>query len=280
MTGLTGLLMTTALLGLGQTPEPVFEKLGPPVMVRELFINAVTHGPDGVDVAWGLLNVKGRSHLALVGVRLDTGKTILHDLSQYGSSSSCVFGGADGNVYAYCGNPAHFFRMEAATGKLVDLGVPVAKSNYFNGEFIAGDGKAYIGTYPTTALAWVDTNTGEIGSLGRVSDDAKECYALSTAVADDGMIYAAAGLHHPELWALDPRTGQKRQLLPEKFATLQGTPQVWRAADGQVYAYANGVSFRCQPDAVEQMASPPKAVPNPRPRSGPWSGAILAETAP
>jgi len=279
MTGLAHVLMTTLLVGMGQPAEPVFEKLGPPVRIKELPLAAVTHDPDGVDLAWGLLNVKGHSETKLVGVRLDNGATVIHDLSPYGASSSAVFPGADGHVYCYVGNPAHFFRVEAASRRLVDLGVPVKDSYYYNGEFRAKDGKAYIGTYPTTALAWVDTNTGEIGSLGRMSDDEKECYALSTAVADDGMIYTAVGLHHMELWAYNPQTREKRQILPAQFTALQGIPTVWLGVDGKVYGQAKDSKFLCQPDGIE-MATPPATFYWPRPTSGDWTvGGINAHGA-
>lgn len=251
--------------------EPVFEKLGPPVRIKALPVGAVTRDPAGYHVAWGLLNVRGHREIALIGARLDNGQTVSHDLSRYGSSTGVVFAGADGNVYVYCGSPAHFFRYDAAAGKVVDLGVPAEPAHYFSAQHVDRNGKAYIGTYPTTSLVWCDTRTGEIGSFGRLSDDPRECYALYTAVADDGMIYSGVGLHHMELWALDPATGRKQQILPETLTSKQGTPTVWTAADGKVYGQGGGVSFLCKPDGIEVLQEAPARPPSPRPMAGEWN---------
>ncbi|NUP99930.1 MAG: PQQ-like beta-propeller repeat protein [Armatimonadetes bacterium] len=249
--------------------EPVFENLGQPVIDRSLNIGAVTRGPDGCDTAWGIENVRGKAQQALVGVRLDTGEVVRHDLSRYGASTSCIFGGRDGNAYLYLGSPAHFLRYRAASGEIEDLGVPAKPSSYFNGPHLAPDGIAYLGTYPTTSLVWVNTATGEQGSYGRMSDDARQSYALSTAVAADGMIYVGVGLHHLELWALNPATREKKQILPPELTAKQGNPTVFRGADGQVYGRGGGLTFRCYPDRIEEAAAP-AAAPQPRPASEGW----------
>lgn len=264
------IMALTALVGLGQVPEMQFEKLGTPIVIRELGLAAVTHDPDGYDVAWGMRNVAGAGDQALVGIRLDNGETIVHDVAKYGASKTTAIPGADGNVYVYTGNPAHFLRCDAKTREVADLGVPVKQANYFGAYAMSPANVAYIGSYPATALAWVDTKTGEIGGIDRVAEDSKEQYIISCAVADDGWVYCGVGLHHMELWAVNPQTKEKKQILPEKLLAFQGNPTVWTADDGKVYGRAKDTTFQCSPAGVAEMEAP-AARPRRPLKSGDWT---------
>lgn len=277
MSATATIIALTTLLGLGQVPDLKFEKLGIPIIIRDLAINAVTHDPDGYDLAWGMRNVTGGGEQALVGIRLDTGDTVSFDVIKYGTSRTAAIPGADGAVYVYSGNPAHFLRYDPATRKLTDLGCPATPANYFSSPSISPDGIAYIGSYPGTHVAWVNTRTGEIGTLGRMAEDKRQQYVIHCAVADDGWVYSATGLHHMELWACNPKTLEKKQILPERFLSFQGNPGVWTAADGKVYGRAKDTTFLCTPTGVEEMAAPP-ARPRQPLKTGDWTvGAIDGE---
>ncbi|MEN6403733.1 MAG: hypothetical protein ABFD94_17450 [Armatimonadia bacterium] len=269
MPAVAKVMALTTLLGLGQVTGLKFENLGVPIVIRELAINAVTHDPDGYDLAWGMLNVAGAGEQALIGIRLDTGETVSLDVAKYGLSKTTAFPGADGAVYVYTGNPAHFLRYDPATRKLADLGCPATPANYFGGPAISSDGVAYIGSYPGTHVAWVNTRTGEIGTLGRMAEDKRQQYVIGCAVADDGWVYSATGLHHMELWACNPKTLEKKQILPERFLGYQGNPTVWTAADGKVYGRAKDTTFLCTPTGIEEKPAPTMR-PRPPLKTGDW----------
>lgn len=87
-------------------------------------------------------------------------------------------------------------------------------------------------------------------SLGRLSDDPKECYIIHPAISDDNVVYCPVGLHHRELWAVDAVTGEKKQILPTGLTKAQGAPSVWIGDDGQVYGRAGGTVFLCRRDGI------------------------------
>ncbi|MDA0745739.1 MAG: hypothetical protein O2954_04425 [bacterium] len=232
-------------------PAPVFESLGEPLRIRELSFTALTRSPDGQEVAWAAYLETVLGSVALVGVRPDTGEVLHHDLSSYGEGKITITAGADGNVYVYAGNPAHFFRYDIQKQSLEDLGVPADPANYFASGALAPDGRFYVGTYPNATLVCCDTRTGEIQNIGRLPDDERQFYIFpSVAVSDDNIVYCPVGLHHMECWAFDVETGQKRQILPESLTGKQGAPQLWTGDDGKVYGKAGEEVFRCLPDRI------------------------------
>lgn len=230
---------------------PDFETLGEPLRIRELSFSAITRDPGGYDMAWAAFLETVLGSVALVGVRTDTGEAIHYDLSQYGEGKISVTGGADGNVYVYAGNPAHFFRYNAQTRSLEDLGIPADPAHYFAAGALAPDGRFYVGSYPNATLVCCDTRTGAIQNIGRLTGDERQFYIFpSVAVSDDNVVYCPVGLHHMECWACDMETGQKRQILPKSLMEKQGAPQVWTGIDGQVYGKASEDVFRCLPDGI------------------------------
>lgn len=236
-----------------------FEALGVPVTIRNLPISVATRDPLGHWIAWGGITEAGLGGTALIGVRTDNGEATRHDLSRYGAGKIALLQGADENLYVYAGSPAHFLRYDAGRRQLEDLGVPVKHASYFSSGALGPDGRFYIGSYPTASLVSCDTRTLKIENLGRLPTDDRQCYIYpAVAVSDDAVVYAPVGLHHAELWAYDTKSRVKKQILPESFNQRQGSPQVWKGTDGQVYAECGGVSMRCKPDGVEAV----KTVPN------------------
>ena len=255
-------LMLFCFLGFALTmaAEYRFEALGDPVKVRNLSFYAVTQDPDGFYIAWAAFHENGLNRSALVGVRTDNGDVIWHDLSKYREGKVILAQGADGNVYVYAGNPGHFFRYDAAKRELTDLGVPADPASYYLWGKMGPDGRFYVGTYPKATPVYCDTRTGKIGSLGRLTDDERECYACpSPAVSDDNVVYCPVGLHHMELYACDVRTGGRKQILPPPLTEKQGSPTVWTGTDGKVYGkapstgsgQAGETAFLCLPDQIE-----------------------------
>ncbi|MFW5868556.1 MAG: hypothetical protein ACOCX2_12105, partial [Armatimonadota bacterium] len=104
---------------------------------------------------------------------------------------------------------------------------------------------------PYASLVWVDTNTGEIGSAGSLTDSELNKYAFpSVAVSDAGIVYVPVGLHHQELFAYDPATGEATEILPDELNELSHAPRVWKAADGNVYGRSVDTRYLCTPTGI------------------------------
>ncbi len=250
---LTLVTLTTGALA----QEYTFENLGVPTKQTGHALYFTTQHPDGYWVAWA--PHESPDFLGLFGVRLDTGEYSLLDLSMFGSSHVAAVAGRDGNIYAYVGSPnAHFLQIDAATREITDLGAPASKSYYFSGGSMGPAGRHWIGSYPRATLVWVDTNTGETGEVGRLPSDSRNKYLFpSCAVSADNIVYCPAGLHHQELYAYDPATGEATQILSEEFMARTGSPRVWRAPDGIVYGRSVSDHFRCTPTGIEPVESAP-----------------------
>lgn len=237
--------------------EYTFERLGVPTLVPGHALNVTTQHLDGHWIAWA--GHETPDYLGLFGVRLDSGEYFLIDLSMHGRSHVSVAHGHDGNIYAYVGRPsAHFLQIDPVSREITDLGAPAENAHYFSGGSMGPDGKFWVGSYPRATLVWVDTNTGEIGEVGRLPDDERNRYQFpSLSVSNDNIVYCPVGLHHQELYAYNPETGEKAQILPEEFTSRSGSPRVWRAEDGNVYGRSGGDHFACFPTHIERREQTP-----------------------
>lgn len=233
-----------------------FENLGPPMQANPVPIEAVTKNGRGEVVAWGTLTDPDR--FAVVGVGVESGKTIELDLSRYRRSSQIrIARGVSGHLYIYAGHAARFFKYDVDEHQLIDLGRPASPARYILGHAFGPDGRFYVGSYPATHLVAVDTRTDEIQHIGRISDDERLKYIIRPAVSDDNVVYVPVGLHHAELWACDPNTGERRQILPENMMQQQGYVDLFLAEDGQVYGKAFGQKFRCLRNRIEFVENLP-----------------------
>jgi outer membrane protein assembly factor BamB len=254
---LTGMLFAHAALGAEKSkPAPLplaIEDLGQPVVRRSLGMRCVTRDASGVLQAWAAYETADR--FALVGVGLDDGKTTWVEINQFGppptrSRHPQMMSAADGNLYAFVGVPGRFIKYDVTTHTLTDLGVPSPKASYWSGSDVAADGRFYVGTYPETELVRCDPASGKVENLGRLTTDDRLKYAPHPVVSDEGTVYCPVGMQHGELWAFDPRTGGRKQILPEAMLRAQGAPEVWRGRDGRVYGQWAGAKFRCTPESI------------------------------
>lgn len=252
------------------------ENLGTPLVVKPLSFDVVTPGVDGDFIAWARYETSDRH--AAVGVSVHTGRTIWLDTTKYGRTHVFMTRGLDGALYIYTGSPGHFLRYDALADELKDLGAPASPASYWTGQCMDSRGWWYIGTYPATHVVRCDTRTGEVQGLGALATDNRQKYCLSVAVGDDGMVYGAVGLHHRELWSLDPKTGEKRQILPPEMTEDQGAPTVWIGADGRAYGKSGATEFVCHPDRIEPATPGARRVDADRLKAGPETVVRLDET--
>ena len=265
--GATRLVMVGAalMIAAAATAQLEFENIGAPVRETGHGLLLATPHPDGHYIAWATHATP--DFMGLLGVRLDTGEVMRVPLSMFGQSHVTLVHGADGGIYAYCGSPAaHFVRYDVGSGEVRDLGAPADNAHYFSSGIgaMSPAGRFYVGTYPRATLVWVDTHTGETGAAGPLTDDRRNSYVWpAVAVSDERIVYCPVGLHHQELYAWDPATGEATQILPEEMTTRPGSPRVWKAADGHVYGRSGDVSFRCTPTEIIPQESVPGAARQP-----------------
>ncbi len=235
-----------------------FEDLGMPIKTNDINIQAVTTDSSGKNQAWGVIS--GDSIRQLIGFDIATGRKAIVDLLPYRASNIQLARGKNGSLYLYTGNPGRFLRYHPGTGELTDLGVPNSETRYWLGgtHAIGSDDVFYVGTYPQAQLVAVNMRTDQTIDLGRLADDDRQRYIINPAVSDDQIVYAPVGLHHRELWAVNPKTKVKKQILPDNLQKGHGAPSVWTAVDGHVYGRIGDTNFLCKPDGVEfgKTASP------------------------
>ncbi|MGD9495472.1 MAG: hypothetical protein AB7Y46_04080 [Armatimonadota bacterium] len=250
-------LMVSVAMTTTAADDYVFENLGVPTMESGHALSFTTQHPDGYWIAWA--PHEAPDFQGLFGVRLDSGEYFLLDLSMFGSSHVAATAGRDGSIYAYVGSPsAHFLRIDPATREVTDLGAPAENASYFSQGAMGPDGRYWVGSYPRATLVWVDTNTGETGEVGRLPSDERNKYQFpSCAVSDDNIVYCPVGLHHQELYAYSPATGEKAQILPAEITALAGSPRVWKGADGQVYGRSGSTEFLCTPNGIKPVDAAP-----------------------
>jgi hypothetical protein len=244
-----GIIVMATLCGVVGAADLTFEELGVPVSLRELGIVAVTPTAAGGHIAWGW-----RKQEALVGIEVTTGKSFLLDFRKVRAVNLGAAVGPAGDLFFYVGNPGRFFKYTPGA-ELVELGIPTKTASYWMGGHKSHADVLYVGTYPGAILVACDMKTGKVSSLGRVTDDKREKYIIKVASADAGTVYCAVGLHHQELWSVDPKTGDRRQILPESMTGEQGAPKIWTGSDGEVYGRSGKTNFLCAPDGIVEGKS-------------------------
>jgi outer membrane protein assembly factor BamB len=233
--------------------EVNFEKLGVPAAAGKFKIEGRT-----ANTLW--MGVRGSDRFGIVGVDLETKKTTWVDLAKYGRYSSLRIKCRDNKVYLYCGvKKTGFLCYDPATGKLRELGEFEPKARYTLDSVMTDGGLFVVGSYPQTKIAWLDTKTGKSGVYGRMTDNPSQCYVRTAQVDNNGIIYASVGLHHQEIWAYNPKTGSKKQIMPAEYATSKGYPELYTGSDGKVYGktYAKKCLFVCYPDRIEYVKKIP-----------------------
>ncbi len=227
------------------------EELGCPIQSGSYPVQGVTRDATGRATAWIPLRLADR--IGCVGIDAASGKSTWIDIAAYGSRMNLLRCWQNQVFLVQGGSPARVLRYDPATGAQQSYPLPVNISYFVNSSAdIAPDGKLYIGSYPDTALSWIDLASGKTGSLGRVSPDEKQKYILQILSDRDGVVYFTAGLHHPEVWSYTPATGEKRQILPEKYLGLSDRANIM-TVDGVVYSWQGKEFYRCGRDGMTQV---------------------------
>ncbi len=127
---------------------------------------------------------------------------------------------SDGSVYAGTDNNGHLYRWIPGENEMHDCGL-VGRDQTFAWEAAAGaNGEVFIGTYPGCNVIRYDPKEG-FSDVGRGAMTKGENYVRGVAFDPaSGKIYASVG-SHAHLVELDPKTGEKTEILPQKYASRE-----------------------------------------------------------
>ncbi len=150
---------------------------------------------------------------SLVGYDHVQGKTL--DIALGSSGGYGVAQGGDGALYVGGVNPGNLYRYDPATGELDNLGGAEHGNSYIWACATSPDGrKVYGACYPTAGVVEYDIDTRKLAWLGTMVEG--EQYARSIEVDPQGRVWVGIGTH-AHLIVFDPRTGEKRDVLPAAY---------------------------------------------------------------
>lgn len=102
-------------------------------------------------------------------------------------------------------------------------------------------GRIWSGTYPNSAVACYDPQTGVFRDYGNLYEQNWRQYPRAIAADDAGWIYIGIGSTASQIIALDPASGEATPLLAEQDRAQAHAP-VYRDMDGKVYGHPSGQS--------------------------------------
>ncbi len=182
----------------------------------------------------------------LLYTELDTGKTFQYFVPVKGGYFSAAVLTPKGKYVTSIAGKVII--LDVNTRKLTvckgpDVGMPCWSAGMGN------DGTVYLGLVPCM-LAAVDPETAEVKMLGRMDPVETQLYAIACDKA--GWIYCGNGMACSGVVAYNPKTGEKKELVPEQFRKL-GAGHAARLPDGTVYiSTPSGFSAICEGGEILQ----------------------------
>ncbi len=237
----------------GRTLE--LELLGRPLPAKKSPVEFVTTSADGEKIAWAV------SRATIEHVLLGCGeKSGLHklDLSEYFGPHSykpTLNPGGD-SVYILAGNRGPALIKYHIPSKKATVLRKYETRYYYLGTAVDSKGRIYWATYPETEVIGVDPADDRVFSLGRMTTEKKQSYALSPAIDDADILYVPVGESYPQLFAYNLATGAKKQLFSDADikALQQKSVRIPRVTlqDGKVYTRIGAQIFRCTPEGLQE----------------------------
>lgn len=239
----------------------MFEKLGSFIGKGGAMSQLVAPGPNGTERLYVCYTYL--SSLDLVAYERGTGSAKVWTNAEGGAWAMET--GPDGRLYLGTYFQGHILRLDPVTDHFDDLGQAIPGETYIWQLSLGPDGKLYGCTYPNAKLLQFDPATGKSTDLGRM--DPTQNYNRTVCAAADGWVYCAIGSEKADLVAYNPRTRERRSLIPEE-QRKPGFGQVQRGADGYAYGNCNGHNFRLRDGAATPLETLPSAKPRLRYRDG------------
>lgn len=270
--GSLGIALETRQLAVAKAADVVggdgktytIERIGKPLPVQPASVHFVTAEPAGAEIAWGV--VRSPEVYGVIGYDVLKNERHWIDLSKYHGEHglSPAIAAGNGALYILAGNRKPcIFKYDIGARKLTVLKTIDAKKTgrYWLGNAVGPDGSIYYGIHPSASLLAVDPATDKITDFGRLPSDPEQMYIILPAVDDDRIAYAPVGLGKQELYAVDTRTGAKKQILsPEQQAKYDAVPGQKKVEivlkDGRVYWLFDQQYYRCGFDGVATEPTP------------------------
>ena len=165
----------------------------------------------------------------------------------------------DGRVYIGAAYAGHLYRYDPATERLDDLGAINLPDDTFPCNMDEDtDGVIWIGCYGSAGLTSYDPATGAFTRHGQMDETDMYCYPYVGAA---GTIACNIKMTRPHVVVYDPSSGERRTVGPVVVTEDEGSLNLYRAADGQLYIRSSAGDFRI--DGFE--AVPVDGLPDPAP---------------
>lgn len=173
-------------------------------------------GPNGRALVYTV--VRGEpAHL--LGYDVETQELILDQALPEADGAWDLAQSSDGTIYAPGANGS-LFAHTPGTQEVKDLGVVLQGENYLWNLTAGVDGEVFGATYPGCRVFRYHPKDG-FSDVGKGPLVEKENYVRSLAFyPKTGMLYAGVG-SKAHLIELNPKTGEKKELLPEKFKDFE-----------------------------------------------------------
>lgn len=186
-----------------------------------------------------LASASGALRTSLLVIDAATGKTEQFWYPQEGVANGAAYAlmkASTGRFYTTFGS--HFVEFDVDARQWRFTGSAGTAMSFAEGP----DGTIYFATYPTSTLFSYNPTTKTLTNHGRL--DMQEQYPSFLAVDEDGWVYAGIGTARSNLVALNPKTGERRQLV-EEAERRTGSGTVYVGIDGKVYGrgFPGGPTF-------------------------------------
>ena len=177
---------------------------------------------------------------------LDTGKTIQYVVPVKGGYFSAAVLTPKGKYVTSIAGKVIILDVntrQLTVCKGPDVGMPCWSAG------MGDDGTVYLGLVPCMLVA-VDPETAEVKILGRMDPVETQLYAIASDKS--GWIYCGNGMACSGVVAYHPKTGAKKELIPESFRKL-GAGHAARLPDGTVYiSTPSGFTAICEGGEILQ----------------------------
>lgn len=140
----------------------------------------------------------------------------------------------------YTGQGKYLMQFDANRGEWTWHGTPSAETRNWMSFNVDAAGVIWAGGHPTCALVSFDPATRTAKDHGRM--DPAEQYPFSIAIDSAGWVYVGIGTARCSIVAYDPRSGERRQIVPEAERTT-GSGTVARQVDGKVLGTAGKTQY-------------------------------------
>lgn len=165
-----------------------------------------------------------------VMVDAETGRTTSVNPGLNSTGAYATFLSPDNKFYDTLAD--QFIEFDVASKQVVPVGkIP---PDFALSMTIGDNGVIYAGMYPNGEVAAFNPRTRVLTNFGPLVKETWPQY-LYLATDDKGWVYACVNFVRGNILALNPATGEKRQIYPEEKRGFRDGAEIFRGQDGRVY---------------------------------------------